>query len=61
MSPRLERILRAIDRETRALAAQPHYDADGWVLPDTAVYPRDYYRPYDLLRRWRGPGRFFHA
>lgn len=51
MSPRLLAILRAIDAETRRLAATPD--------PMGARYPRDYYRPAELVRRWRGPGRFY--
>jgi len=55
MSPRLLRICRVIDRDTRALAMGA-LDAPG--LP-SAIYPRDYYRPAEQLWRWRGPGRFF--
>lgn len=51
MSPRLIAILRAIDNETRALAATKSTDA--------AIYRRDFYRPYELLKLWRGPGRFY--
>lgn len=52
MSPRLLTILGAIDRDMRE-AANGTLDATG------AIYPRDYYRPAELLKRWRGPGRFF--
>lgn len=63
MSPKLLSILRAVDRETRALATHgydddPPFDRSADVGPH-AVYPRDYYRPAELLWRWRGPGRFY--
>lgn len=48
MSPTLLAILRHIDAETRRLAAMHGDDGTG------ARYPRDYYRPYELLRRWGG-------
>lgn len=48
VSPGVLAILRRIERETRCLAAMHADDGTG------ARYPRDYYRPYELLRRWGG-------
>jgi hypothetical protein len=46
VSPGILAILRRIESDTRRLANGPD--------PTGARYPRDYYRPYELLRRWGG-------
>jgi hypothetical protein len=48
VSPGLLRVLRAVERDTRQLAS-----GSFWSVSDTARYPRDYYRPAELLRLWR--------
>jgi hypothetical protein len=50
MSPTMLATMRRIERDTRHLAMDC-----GAPMPLT-----DYYRPAELLRRWRGPGRFFY-
>jgi hypothetical protein len=52
MSPQLLAMLRAIGRDTQRLASSPD--------PMGARYPRDYHRPYALLRLWRGPGARYY-
>lgn len=59
MSPRSIAVLRAIERDTRRLAASTReFDRRAGII-DRARYPRDYHRPLGLLRMWGGPGRFF--
>lgn len=53
MSPTLLAIMRRIERDTRQMA-QPYAGSDWSAMPLT-----DYYRPAELLWRWRGPGRFW--
>lgn len=60
MSPTALATLRRIERDTRALAVRVDHADYGDPIRPTARYPRDYYRPAELLRRWRGPGRFFY-
>lgn len=54
MSPNLLATLRRIESETRRLATTAV--RDGASIPDRARYPRDYYRPAELLRRFPRPG-----
>ena len=49
MSPSLLAILQRIDRETRRVHVVAHR-----AYPDSARYPRDYYRPAELLLRYSG-------
>jgi hypothetical protein len=54
MSPQLLAMLQAIGRNTRDIAGRP--------CPETgARFPRDYHRPAELVRLWRGVGgsRFY--
>lgn len=53
MSPQLLAMLQRIERDTRRVAG---------FGPDEmgARYPRDYFRPAELLRLWRGPGARFY-
>jgi hypothetical protein len=52
MSPQVLAMLQRIDRDTRRLAGGR--DECG------AVWPRDYFRPLELVRIWHGPGaRYF--
>jgi hypothetical protein len=50
VSPTALATLRRIERDTRLLAIDC-----GAPMPLT-----DFYRPAELLRLWRGPGRFFY-
>jgi hypothetical protein len=47
MSPQLIAMLQGIARDTRRVAG---YGPDSMG----ARYPRDYYRPAELVRQWRG-------
>jgi hypothetical protein len=59
MSSTMLAVLRRIERETRRLATIR--EVGGVEVDDCgARYPRDYFRPIELLWRWRGPGRFFY-
>lgn len=60
MSPSLLAVMRRVAIETRRLAESGYADDLRAGRPYLARYPRDYYRPAELLRRWRGPGRFYY-
>jgi hypothetical protein len=53
VSPTALATLRRIELDTRRLVGTGDRETG-------ATYPRDYHRPVEFVRIWRGPGRFFY-